>query len=100
MRRIFGAKSEKLNAAQLELLLTGMERPPEPGKAEASSSVRTGDTLEAPPAEHPVRSHRERPPRLPEHLPVEEEILNPDIVLAEPEQWRCIGQESKPAGAG
>lgn len=32
IRRIFGAKSEKLNAAQLELLLSGLE----PGKSPAS----------------------------------------------------------------
>jgi transposase len=92
IRRIFGAKSEKLSPAQLELLLTGMESP-SPGKDEASSSVRTGDTLEALPAEHPVSGKGPRPPRLPEHLPVEEEIVDPDIVRVQPELWRCIGEE-------
>jgi hypothetical protein len=89
VRRVFGAKSEQLSSAQLELLLTGMEGPA-PGKGEASGSARTGDTLEAPPAEHPVRAERNRKPRLPEHLPVVEEIVDPDIVRDAPEQWRCI----------
>jgi transposase len=93
VRRIFGAKSEKLSPAQLELLLTGMEPPAGPGKSEASSDAVTGDTLEAQPAEHPVPSKSERPPRLPEHLPVVEEIIDPAIVRAAPEAWRCIGQE-------
>jgi transposase len=91
-RRIFGVKSEKLSPAQLELLLTGMESPA-PGKSEASSNVRTGDRLEAPPAEHLVRVKGERPPRLPERLAVEEQIIDPDIVLAQPDLWRCIGEE-------
>jgi transposase len=93
VRRIFGAKSEKLDAAQLELLLTGMEGDPAPGKAEASRVPATGDTLEAIPAEHVPRRSQERRPRLPEHLPVEVEVIIPDIVLAEPAQWRCIGEE-------
>ena len=93
VRRIFGARSEKLDAAQLELLLTGMEGDPGAGKAEASRVPAAGDTLEAIPAEHTPRRSQERRPRLPEHLPVEEEVLIPDIVLAEPAQWRCIGEE-------
>jgi transposase len=31
--------------------------------------------------------------RLPENLPVVEEVLDPEPVKAQPEQWRCIGQE-------
>src|SRR6187397_1039361 len=81
VRRVFGAKSEQLSSAQLELLLTGMEGLA-PGKSEASGSARAGDTLEALPAEHTVRSKNERQPRLPEHLPVVEEIIDPDTVRA------------------
>lgn len=90
VRRIFGAKSEKLDAAQLELLLTlGDEPAPKP---EAS-----GAELEAAPQpqDHSA-SRRERPergPRLPEHLPVIEQVLDPKEVAACPEQWRCIGEE-------
>jgi transposase len=38
-------------------------------------------------------SPRERGPRLPEHLPVVEEIIIPEPVKAAPQQWRRIGEE-------
>jgi len=31
--------------------------------------------------------------RLPENLPLVEEVIDPEPVQAQPEQWRCIGQE-------
>jgi transposase len=40
-----------------------------------------------------VRSRRDRTPRLPDNLPVVEEVIEPEPVKAAPEQWRCIGQE-------
>ena len=36
---------------------------------------------------------RERGPRVPEHLPVREIILDPEEVKAAPAQWTCIGEE-------
>ena len=97
VRRIFGAKSEQLNPVQLELLLTGNEAPPPPppGKSDASVVASTAaDTLEAAPADHAIRRAKPaRRPRLPEHLPVIEEVIDPAPVKAEPQAWRCIGQE-------
>jgi transposase len=84
VRRLFGAKSEKLEPAQLLLLLQGLDGPgkaPEPVTAEAPRR----STVPSPP--------RERAPRLPEHLPVVEEVLVPAPVQAAPEQWRRIGEE-------
>ena len=69
VRRLFGAKSEKLDPEQLLLLLQGMESPgkaPEPVAAEAPRR----STVPSPP--------RERAPRLPEHLPVIEEVIVPE----------------------
>jgi transposase len=87
VKRVFGASSEKLDAAQLQLLLA-MEEPGGP-KSEAS-----GAELEAVP---PKRNRRVEPrsgrERLPEHLPVEEVVLDPPEVSAAPQAWRCIGQE-------
>jgi transposase len=83
-RRLFGAKSEKLDPEQLLLLLQGMESPekvPEPVAAE----VPRRSTAQSPP--------RERAPRLLEHLPVIEEVIVPDVVKAAPDQWRRIGEE-------
>ena len=82
VRRIFGSSSEKLDSAQLELLqLSGVSQP-----------------VEAPVAA-PRQERRDRPsrppkaPRLPDNLPVIEQVLDPEPVKAQPENWRCIGQE-------
>jgi transposase len=84
VRRLFGAKSEKLDPAQLLLLLQGFDeakKAPEPVAAEAPRR----SAAPSPP--------RERSPRLPEHLPVIEEVIVPAPVQAAPEQWRRIGEE-------
>ena len=84
-RKLFGVSSEKLDPGQLQLLLQGMELPP-------------GKSAEPVAAEEPRRStvpspRRERGPRLPEHLPVIEEVIVPLPVQAAPEQWQRIGEE-------
>jgi transposase len=84
VRKLFGAKSEKLDPAQLLLLLQGLDEPgkaPEPVVAEAPRR----STAPSPP--------RERGPRLPEHLPVIEEIIVPEPVKTAPQDWRRIGEE-------
>ena len=50
-------------------------------------------TVAAPEQERAERSRPERTARLPENLPVVEEVIDPEPVKAQPEQWRCIGQE-------
>jgi transposase len=84
-RRVFGKSSEQLDPAQLELF--------DPAKkAPAADPADPG-----PAAEDPVRRNqrrkRPRPPRIPEDLPVIEQVLDPPEVLANPEQWRRIGEE-------
>ena len=84
VRKLFGAQSEKLDPAQLLLLLQGMDGPgkaPEPVAAEAPRR----STGQSPP--------RERGPRLPEHLPVIEEVIVPEPVKVAPQDWRRIGEE-------
>ena len=94
-RRLFGKSSEKLEPGQLELLL---QFPPEEsiaGKSPASPCQSPeADTWEAKPDSHHLRrAAPQRRPRLPEHLPVEETVIEPAEVLAEPDKWRRIGQE-------
>ena len=82
VRRVFGASSERLDPAQLELLQLPAPLPP--------------SVAEQPPSEFEPRAPRprkERAPRLPEHLPVVEEVIDPEPVKAAPQAWRCIGQE-------
>jgi transposase len=83
VRRVFGASSERLDPAQLELLLQL------PVPAETTTPV----TVVEAPKVSVVRSRKERAPRLPENLPVVEEVIEPEPVKMAPEQWRCIGQE-------
>ena len=84
VRKLFGSTSEQLDPAQLLLLLQGLDEPgkaPEPVAAEAPRR----STGQSPP--------RERGPRLPEHLPVIEEVIVPESVKAAPQDWRRIGEE-------
>src|SRR3954468_16987695 len=78
-RRVFGSSSEKIDAAQLELLL---------------QLVNSGDAVEVQPAPavektpEPVRQRKERSPRVPENLPTVEQVIEPQEVIEQPEQWR------------
>ena len=88
VRRIFGSKSEKLNAAQLELLLL---QEGSLGKDPASTAV--ADCWEAGPKRSAPRRGRERAPRLPQNLPVVDQVIDPEPVKADPQAWRHIGEE-------
>jgi len=84
-RRFFGKKSEQLDAAQLELLLSGL----------ADGSVELKEEEDEPPAR--VASHRSRTGtrrlRTPDNLEVVREVIEPELVVAEPEQYKRIGAE-------
>lgn len=84
VRRIFGSSSEKVDHAQLDLFLLGTSDQA-PGKADASSLE------EAVPRQS--KKVRERRERVPDDLPVEEIVIVPLEVQANPEGYRCIGQE-------
>ena len=83
-RKIYGVSSEKLDPGQLLLVLQGLDEPgkvPEPVEAEAPRRSK----VPSPP--------RSRTPRLPEHLPVIEEVIEPELVRTAPQDWRRIGEE-------
>lgn len=92
VKRIFGASSEKLDPAQLELLLNGGVNS---GKDDASSEKEEAGATPFPDVQAgaAAKSRRERTPRLPENLPVVEEIIEPEPVKAAPQAWRYIGEE-------
>jgi transposase len=82
VRRVFGSSSEKLDSAQLQLLqLAEVPAVPEPLPAAPAK------------APSPPRTRSPKAPRLPDNLPVVEEVIDPDPVKAQPENWRQIGQE-------
>lgn len=90
VRRIFAAKSEKLDPAQLEMLLFNEQ---ELGKEQSGDKDPIAAEIWAPARKEREAQERERKPRLPEHLPVIEEVIDPLPVQAAPQEWRCIGEE-------
>jgi len=84
-RRFFGQKSEQLNAAQLELLLRGL----------TDGSLELPAAEDEPPAIAPPRPPRTNPRRVrtPDNLEVVREVIEPELVQAEPEHWKRVGQE-------
>ena len=84
VRRLFGASSERIDPAQLELLL---QVPAVAAAPAEEAPAQTPSEFSSP------RARREHAPRLPENLPVVEEVLEPEPVKSQPEAWRCIGQE-------
>jgi transposase len=82
VKRVFGSSSEQLGKNQLELLM-GL---PEAAAIPVASAPAKGPA----PRKDKVAVRKDR---LPENLPVVEEVIDPDLVKVEPEAWRCIGQE-------
>jgi transposase len=82
IRRVFGSSSERLDKAQLELLLQLSE-----------SSTITTQEVPSTVAVASKRSCKQRMLRLPENLPVIEAVIDPEPVKQKPDDWRCIGQE-------
>ena len=82
IKRVFGSSSERLDRAQLNLLLGVPERSVVAEQENLPAPVRTASPARKPKA-----------PRLPDTLPVVEEVVDPEPVKAAPQSWRCIGQE-------
>jgi transposase len=90
IRRLFGSKSEKLDAAQLELLLKEAES----GKADASAEkAEASPSVESSKSAAKRAEKNQRRERWPKDLAVEQEIIEPTEVRENPEAFRCIGQE-------
>ena len=80
-RRLFGKQSEQLEAAQLQLLLSGLVQ--QPVAALAQTALRPV----APPRRAAKSSQRLITP---ESLEVVREVIEPDEVQAAPQQWKRI----------
>lgn len=86
-RRVFGKSSETLDPAQLELMLGGDFAK----KAPAADPADPGPAAEIP--AHKKAPKKTRAPRIPEHLPIVREELDPPEVLLNPGDFRRIGEE-------
>jgi transposase len=74
VRRVFGSSSEKLNSAQLQLL-------------QLSEAPAVAEPLPVAPSQAPrvPRPRQPKAPRLPDNLPVVEEVIDPEPVKVQPE---------------
>lgn len=86
-RRVFGKSSETLDPAQLELMLGGDFAK----KAPATDPADPGSAAEIP--AHKKAPKKTRAPRIPDHLPIVREELDPPEVLLNPGDFRRIGEE-------
>jgi transposase len=95
VRRIFGKSSEQIDEQQLMLLLQGDDSATK--KDLASDSDATGLEAELAKGSKELKARpprAERKPRIPDHLPVSEEIIvDPDEVKAAPEAYRHVNDE-------
>jgi transposase len=85
-RRVFGASSEKLDPAQLELMLGGDLAK----KAPAADPADQGPAAEIP--THKKAPKKTRAPRIPDHLPVVREEIIPPHVALNPAGFRRMGE--------
>jgi len=85
LKRLFGAQSEKLDPAELQMLLKGIIEPPKSPEPVAAEEPRRS-TVPSPPRKAPQ-------PRIPANIEVVEEVIVPAQVQARPQEWRCMGEE-------
>jgi len=83
LKRLFGSKSEKLNRNQLELLLENLDSP----------KPEDDDPPPSPSPSPRSRKRREHKPRMPEDLPTEDIVIDPEAVRQDPGGYQCIGEE-------
>ena len=98
-RKLFGKSSEKLDPAQLQMVFEALQNEG-PGselkKSEASGSNADNSEAEADKGvsvAKPVKRRKRTLEDIIEGLPVVDVILEPEAVKAEPEAWRCMGEE-------
>lgn len=88
LRRLFGSSSEKIDPAQLQLLLQLAT-----GEAANACEAKPGCKKEEQKQSKAERPRKDRVQRIPDDLPVVEQIIDPAEVLAAPQHWRHIGNE-------
>jgi transposase len=91
-RKLFGKSSEKLDPAQMQLLLEAIESEAESERPKPDASALEVSDSEAETSAKNTRKKRTLD-ELIDHLPVVEVIIDPDAVKAAPAAFTCIGSE-------
>src|SRR5437016_1588125 len=96
-RKLFGRSSEKLDAAQLQMVFDALKSEADDGakKDPASDSAACDSEAETAAADPEGNGKRKKRSfdEIVEGLPVTEEIIDPPEVKAHPEAWQCMGAE-------
>ena len=86
LKQLFGSKSEKINPNQLMLLLDA--------QAQVAAAEEAIQEIEEVLPARPRAKRRPLAERLPDDLPVETVVIEPEEVLAEPASYKKIGEET------
>lgn len=82
LKQLFGSKSEKISPDQLPLLF-----------AQAEAEVVAEERMQAEEVTDQRTKRTPRAERIPDHLPVEQVVIEPEEVLADPAAYQRIGEE-------
>ena len=86
LKQLFGSKSEKIDPNQLTLLLDA--------QAQVAAAEEAFQEIEEVLPARPRAKRRPLAERLPDDLPVETVVIEPEEVLAEPASYKKIGEET------
>ncbi len=86
LKQLFGAKSEKIDPNQLVLLFDA--------QAQLAAVEEAVEAAEETVPAHPRAKRRPLAARLPDNLPVETVVIEPEEVRAHPEAYKKIGEET------
>lgn len=94
-RKLFGRSSEKLDAAQLQMVFEALQQEPlDADEAKKGSASGSGACVPEAEASTPAPKRQKRTlEQMIAGLPVHEVIVDPDEVKAQPEAWQYIGAE-------
>jgi transposase len=91
VRKVFGSKSERITPDELQMLLSGFEEKPD--GQDPDEEDQTGDLSLPAPNDSQPQKRKPRGIRCPEDLKVVEEIIIPDLVQEQLEDYKEIGRE-------
>lgn len=93
IKKYFGKSSEKLDPNQLELLLEGLSTSDSAQACDEDERVKAANLLADNREVKKKRPPRSRKDRFPANCPVEEKVIVPLTVQADPDAYRKIGEE-------
>ena len=98
-RKLFGKSSEKLDPAQLQMVFDALQNEvpgselKKPEAADSNADNSEAEAAEAVIVAKPVKRKKRTLEDIIAGLPVTDVIIDPEAVKADPQAWRCMGEE-------